>query len=337
MRKVKLGMVGAGFIADWHHSAFASLPDAELAGLCHHDLLGDEAQIAAGQAMLKKKCSEWGTVAYPSFDAMIADPSLDALIIGSINPYHFDQIMAGLKAGKHLLVEKPVVTDLEELNKVRELSRSTGRIVFPAHNFVYRGAVRQAKSLLSSGALGQLVYSSFVSSHLIPEAHAKGWRSQRRLSKGGALMDSGHHLVYQMIHLLGMPSALQAFCSKLALKNMECEDTAQVSVQFADGSLGCVMQSWASGMGEGISAIRILGDKGNLIISDALYVNGEKLNDDVQYGDSFVRQARAFVDSIRDGIPPLSTLDDVRNTLRFTFAAYESSDHVTHFEPEAKR
>ncbi len=332
MKKLRIGMVGAGFISDWHYKAFASLADAEFAGMCSGGMPDDEARRAADQALLEKKCREWGIRAYPNFEAIVSDPSLDALIIGSINPCHFEQILSGLNARKHLLVEKPVVTDFAQLDEVGKLGRSVGRVVFPGHNFVYRGAVRQAKEILAGGALGRLIRSSFVSSHLIPEAHATGWRARRELSKGGALMDSGHHLVYQMLYLLGVPSALQAFCSRLALQDMECEDTAQVSVQFTDGSLGCVMQSWASGKGDQINGIRILGDKGNLVISDALYLNGEKLNDDAQYGDSFEHQARAFVNSVRSGTPPLSTLDDVRDTLKFIFAAYESSDRVTHFE-----
>lgn len=336
MKKLKIGMVGSGFIADWHHNAFVSLPDVEFAALCQHDVSGNAARVAEGKAVLDKKCAEWGIAAYPDFEALVADPSLDALIIGSINPFHFEQIVAGLNAGKHLLVEKPVVSDLAELDKIKELSASTGKVVFPAHNFVYRGAMQKAKEILASGALGRLVCSSFVSTHTISEAHATGWRAKKELGKGGALIDSGHHLVYQMLYLLGMPSALQAFCSKRVLLNMDCEDTAQLNLQFPDGSLGLIMQSWASGMDHGISGIRILGDKGSLVITDALYFNGEKVNGDVEYGDSFKRQARAFVDAIRGCTPPASTLDDVKNTLRVTFAAYESGDRVARFDKDGK-
>ncbi len=116
-------------------------------------------------------------------------------------------------------------------------------------------------------------------------------------------MDSGHHLVYQMLYLLGMPVALQAFCSRQVLVNMEGEDTAQVNVKFADGSVGLILQSWASAMDQGISGIRILGEKGNIIITDALYHNGERISGDVEYGDSFKGQAHAFVDAVRRGTP----------------------------------
>ncbi|XHR27183.1 MAG: Gfo/Idh/MocA family protein [Chthoniobacteraceae bacterium] len=323
MKNLRIGMVGAGFISDWHHDAFASLPDVEFAALCHEPF-GNEAQMAADRALLKKKCAEWGTVPYESFDAIAADPSLDALVIGTINPCHYRQIIAALKAGKHLLVEKPVVTDPKSLEEIRNLSESVGRVVFPGHNFVYRNAVRKAKEIIESGALGKLVYSSFISSHTISENHATGWRAKKELAMGGALMDSGHHLVYQMLYLLGMPVALQAFCAKQILTNMDGEDTASVHVQFADGSVGCIMQSWASGKDYDISGIRIMGDKASITISDALYLNGEKITDDVQYGDSFVREARAFVDCINNGSRPVSSLDDSRDALTFIYAAYDS-------------
>lgn len=324
-------MVGAGFIADWHRNAFITLPEVEFAGMCRNDSGASDPRAAENQAALEKKCREWNIPAYQNFDAMVNDPSLDALIIGSINPFHHAQILAGLKAGKHLLVEKPVVTDIAEVDQISDLAAASGKVVFPGHNFVYRGAVQKARAIIDSGALGRLVSSSFISSHTISEAHATGWRARKALSKGGALMDSGHHLVYQMIYLLGMPVALQAFCSRQILVNMEGEDTAQVSVKFADGSVGVILQSWASGMDQGISGIRILGEKGNLIITDALYHNGERIDGDVEYGDSFKGQARAFVDAVRLGRQPVSTLEDVKNTLRVIYAAYDGEGTVTRF------
>ncbi|OJV11856.1 MAG: hypothetical protein BGO12_08525 [Verrucomicrobia bacterium 61-8] len=318
-------MVGAGFIFDWHHKAFSSLPDVEFVGLTANIPEGrswpHERQLA-----LEQKASALNLRLYPDFAALAGDESLDALIIGSINPDHYGQILAGLKAGKHLLVEKPVVTDLAELATVKDAAQAAGRIVFPAHNFVYRGAVRQAKEILESGALGRIIHSSFISTHTISPAHASGWRSRKALAKGGALMDSGHHLVYQMIYLLGYPKTIKGLKANIVLTGMECEDTALVNVQFADGSVATLMQSWASGMDFGTSGIRILGEKGNLTITDALYFNGEKLTGDVEYGDSFVRQAEAFVHSVKTGTPPLSTLDDAEKTLKLIYASYADAE-----------
>ncbi|NLT49412.1 MAG: Gfo/Idh/MocA family oxidoreductase [Ignavibacteria bacterium] len=325
MKKIRIGIVGMGFIAGWHYNGFAVQEDAEIVGMCQ-DFHGTSEQISEKKKQLEKSCADFGIKPYNDFDEMVNDPNIDALIIGSINPYHYDQIIAGLNAGKHLLVEKPVVTDLNQIDPIIKLAKEKDKIVFPAHNFAYRGAVKKAKEVLESGVLGKIIHSSFVISHTLIPAHQTGWRAKKELGTGGTLIDSGHHIIYQCLYLLGMPVAIHGFTSKLVLTNMDCEDTAQVNMQYADGSLCFLMQSWASGNADGVNGFRILGEKGNLVITDALYVNGEKISDDVEYGNSFVNQARAFLDSVKTGIEPISTLEDVRNTLKIVFSTYESAE-----------
>jgi predicted dehydrogenase len=139
-------------------------------------------------------------------------------------------------------------------------------------------------------------------------------------------MDSGHHLVYMSLFFKGMPLRLQAFKSNLVLSGMEGEDIAQINLLYPDGSIGNIMQSWTSNWGDGINGVKIIGDKGSILITDALYYNSEKLSTDVEYGDSFSNQAKAFTDSILYGKKPLSTLKDVENALKIIYGAYESSE-----------
>lgn len=326
-KKLRLGMVGMGFIADWHKLGFDAVPDTEFAGLCQ-DFRGTAEEVAAKRKKLGERASALGARAYDSFDEMVGDPTLDALIIGSVNPYHFDQIKRGLEAGKHLLVEKPMVTELAQYDALIDLAKASGKVLFPAHNFAYRGAVLRASQLLREGVLGKIISASFVVTHLISEEHRKGWRAVKALGSGGTLMDSGHHLVYQSIQLLGMPVALSAFTSKRVLTDMECEDTAQVSMQYADGSVGVIMQSWASGKGDA-NGIRIIGEKGCIQITDALYLDGKRLDADTDYGNSFRNLAAAFTAAVRGGPGPVSSLEDARNTLRLILAAYESSESAS--------
>ncbi|MBN1184436.1 MAG: Gfo/Idh/MocA family oxidoreductase [Bacteroidales bacterium] len=270
------------------------------------------------------KSYQFNCKAYSSYEEMVEDESIDAIIIGSIDPYHFQQIIKGLNAGKHLLVEKPMVTKLDQIDEIEKLSNITGKEVFPGHNFVYKGALQKAKEIIVSGLLGAIIHSSIIESYSISENHQKGWRTDKKLASGGALMDSGHHLIYQSIFLFGMPVALQAFSSNIILKHISAEDTAQINMQYADGSACSIMQSWASNHGQGINGIRILGNRGNLVITDALYVNGERLNDDVDYGNSFKNQAKVFIETIENRCEPLSNLCDARNTLKIIIEAYNS-------------
>lgn len=328
MKKLRIGMVGMGFIADWHWKGFSQNPDAAITGMCHL-FFGNEIQKAEETELLKKRCTELGIKAYESFESMVADPEIDALIIGSINPYHYLQIKVAIKNGKHIMVEKPVVTDFEQLDKIRKLSEEKGIKIFPAHNFVYREAVRKAKEIIDAGKLGQIIHSSFIVTHTISEAHSKGWRGIKAMGTGGTLIDSGHHLVYQSLYLLGKPEKLQGFKSKMVLKNMECEDTAQVSLLYPDGSMAVIMQSWTSNHAEMINGIRIFGTEGSLVITDDLYFNDQKMNMEADYLNSFVNQAKAFSDFILKDIPPVSGLDDVKNTLKITFGAYRSAENDT--------
>ncbi len=326
MKKLGVGIVGTGFIADWHYKGFKANPNAEITGICR-DFYGDSLQRHQQKEELLLKGLKFGVCVFDSFESLVKDSYTDTLVIGSINPLHFEQIKLAIANHKHILIEKPVVTDFEQLAEIKKLSENSGIKIFPAHNFVYRKAVRKAKEIIEQGKLGQIIHSSFVVNHTISANHANGWRARKELGAGGTLIDSGHHLIYQLLYLLGKPSKIQCFKSKMVLKNMDCEDTAQVSLLYPDGSVATIMQSWTSDHTQMVNGIRIVGTQGNLVISDALYFNGEKIETDVEYADSFVNLSKAFTDCILNDIPPVSTLNDVHDTLKIVFGAYESAEN----------
>ncbi|HEX3047381.1 MAG TPA: Gfo/Idh/MocA family oxidoreductase, partial [Bacillota bacterium] len=171
MAKLRIGLVGTGFIARFHFDGFRKNPEAEVVGMCTH----------SNQEKLQRMCAEWGIKPYPNFDAMVEDPKVDALMIGSVNHEHFPQIMKAISLGKPTLVEKPVVTDFGHLEQIMNAAVQKGVVVFPGHNFAYRKAVREAKKIVDSGKLGRITYSSFISTHIISTEHQQGWRSKLAL------------------------------------------------------------------------------------------------------------------------------------------------------------
>jgi len=216
--------------------------------------------------------------------------------------------------------------DLQQYSEIEELADEKNIIVFPAHNFAYRGAVRKAKEIIDSGVLGKNVYGSFISTHLLSKEHSHGWRALKDIGAGGALIDSGHHQVYQSLYLMGIPKKLQSFKAKIHQLHMECEDTAVVNLQYENGMVGTIMQSWASDKDGGSNAIRIIGDAGSICISDALYHNDQKISEDVGYDHSFEALAEAFADCLENGTEPISTLEDSKNTLKLVYSSYKSAD-----------
>jgi predicted dehydrogenase len=326
MKKIKLGIVGTGMMLDYHLKAFNKLPNASVKG-CTRAFYGDAEKQIIQNKSLEEIATKRGIIPYSNFEEMLNDRDLQAIIIASINPYHFDHIMMALEKGKHVLVEKPVVTDFDHLDAIVAKAREKGLLVFPSHNFVYRPVVIKAKEIIDSGVLGTIIYSSFISCFRSNEVHAHGWRASAELSKGGALMDSGHHQIYQSLFLLGMPKLIHGFKSRQVLKHMEVEDFAMITAYYGDGSIANIGQGHSSNYGDVVSGIKIVGENGNIVISDACYYNGQKVAEDADYANSFYHQAQFFIDSLRNKKKPLSGLTDVRNTLETIYAAYKSAEN----------
>lgn len=320
MRKLKIGIVGTGLVADCHYKAFKQNRNAEIIGMCHTYNLTDS-KYRVKQKSLMQKCNEFKIKAYHDFDELLSDPEIDAIIICSINSFHFKQIIAAINNGKHVLAENPVVTDVKLLREIERLSKKKGVSIFPAHNFVYTKAIRKAKELIENGEIGQIIHASFISSKTISENHILEQSANQE--EYPAMFDKVHHLIYQSLYLLGFPARIHSSKSRIISKNMDYEANTQLSMQFANGSMALIMQSCTTDYLKRINGIRILGSKGSIVLTDALYFNEKKIIKSNEYLDSFVQLSKAFTDNIMKGIPPISDLNTVRETLEITTNAYQ--------------
>lgn len=324
MTDLKGGITGSGMMMEYHLRAFSDLEGVSIKA-CSREYYGDHFQQQDQKQRFSIKAGKYGLKVYDGYEQMLEDEELDFIIVASINPYHEHHIVQALEYGKHVLAEKPVVTNLIGLKKVIDKATACKRLVFPSHNFVYRPATRKAKEILESGSLGTLIYASFISCFRSNDEHANGWRASSELSAGGALMDSGYHQIYQSLFLLGEPDCIQCFQSKQVQKQMEVEDFAMINAIYRDGCIVNLGQGHSSEFGDVVSGIRIVGEKGNIVITDGCYWNGEKVEDDADYVSSFTHQALYFVDCLRNNNLPLSNLDASESTLKIILAAYDSA------------
>ena len=325
MKVFKGGITGSGMMLDYHIRAFSGTKGLSVKA-CTRDYYGDSLQQQNQKLRCKAKAAEYNLKFFDTYEQMLADEELDFIIIASINPYHERHIIRALEYGKHVLVEKPIVTTLEALDRVEEKATACGKLVFPSHNFVYRPALLEAKKVLDSGALGTLVYASFVSCFRSNDEHAHGWRASAQLSAGGALMDSGYHQIYQSLFLLGEPALIQCFLSNQVQKHMEVEDFAMINAAYKDGCIASIGQGHSSHYGDVVSGIKIVGANGNIVISDACYFSGQRIAEDADYTHSFSHQAQYFLECLNEKRTPLSNLADVRNTLKIIHASYKSAE-----------
>lgn len=312
---VKIGIVGSGFIAEKHAEAFKNIPHAQLAGICTY----------SNMDRLKAVGERYEIPLFPDFYSMIRKGGLDAVVICSATAGHFEEIKKLSAEGIPMLVEKPVLGKKELYPQLYKMLPQRRIKIFPGHNFVYRRTVQKMKEILVNGDLGTILQSSFAATQLLDDFGSGNWRAKRMYADGGALMDSGHHLIYQMLYLCGLPQKIQCYTDKRVLKDMEDEDMAQLNLQMADRSMCSVTMSWASNASDDFNRIQFLGTKGEMHLTDALYVNGRKICEAESYDETFLLEDEAFLNYLLKDQEPLSGLEDSQHTVQIIDAAYRSA------------
>ncbi len=163
----------------------------------------------------KPDAAEAARKAYPdahivsSGEAIIADPSIELVVIGTPNTSHFSLAKAAMEAGKHVLVEKPFTVTSAEADELIRIAARTGRILTVHHNRRFDGDYATVKKLVASGALGRLAEMRISYDRFRPALRPAAWR-EADLPGSGILYDLGPHLVDQALDLFGMPLSVQA-------------------------------------------------------------------------------------------------------------------------------
>ncbi len=273
-------------------------------------------------ARLATLSREWGFTPYCTIQDLLRDPSVDAVVVLTPSAHHFAHVSEALKAGKHVLAEKPVALHGTEIAELARLARDRGLVCMPAHSAVYRPTLQHARELILEGVMGSPYFCQATLVMPIASESMQGWRGQNALAGGGALVDSGTHRLYQIIYLMGRP--VQVFAYTGHHKHLiEGEDLALLSLRFESGALGVVLQSWIS-HDPTFPELKVLGTEGTLDLSDHLRLNGRPLLAQLSRQDSFNRMLQQFADCVRLGVLPLSTMEDAELTARIIDASYES-------------
>jgi len=139
-----------------------------------------------------------GATSYDSYDAAIADPGVDAVVVAVPPRFHLDLSLRALAAGKHVLVEKPAYLRMEDYELVREARDRAGRVVLVGENDHYKPLAVRLRRLLADDVIGEMVFGHFTSivKRLKPEAD---WRNDESMAGGDAFFEEGIH----WLHLAG--------------------------------------------------------------------------------------------------------------------------------------
>jgi predicted dehydrogenase len=320
-RPVRIGLIGAGGIADSHLRGYAAIPDRARV----------TAVADADPVALQKRLDETGATGYTDFLQLIEDPEIDAVDICLPHHLHRSAIVAAAEAGKHILCEKPLCLTSDEAADVRAAVEKAGVTLMCAHNQLFLPAVATAKELIDSGALGT-VYEVRTTDSFYNDFDPQnmGWRAHAATSGGGEFIDTGYHPTYLMMHLSGgMPVQAFSMMSTHRLSFMEGEDSAQVLVRFDNGSVGQLVTSWAYEAAPGTDRFSVVGEKGSLS-SDGTVLRVQLRGQDEQiieneHVDTFAAEIADFVECLETGRRPLNTEMEGIAVLGIILAAYESA------------
>jgi len=255
---VGFGIVGCGMIANFHVKAI-------------NDIRGTKVVAAYDRvpAAVERFAEQTGCRAYQSLDDMLADDKVDIVVIGTPSGAHMEPGIAAARAGKHVIVEKPLEITLKRCDKLIAECEKNGVVlstIFPSR--FHRSAI-EMKRAVDQGRFGRLtVGDAYVKWFRSQEYYDSGaWRGTWELDGGGALMNQAIHSVDLLSWLMGPVRQIRAQTAMLAHERIAVEDIAVATLEFENGALGVIEASTAVYPGL-LKRIEIHGTKGSAVMEE---------------------------------------------------------------------
>jgi predicted dehydrogenase len=249
MTPLRVAIIGAGGIAAKLH-----LPELST-------VPGVEVRVLAGRkpSRLELLCSKFDVPRWTqSYDEVLADPHIDAVVIALPHPLHVRYGLAALRAGKHVHMQKPLSTSLSEAEEFVQAVEAGDRTVL-CLPWVARPNVLAARDLIASGQIGTVASAHARFSHGGPEVYYATiqqileeppdddlWFFDAERADVGALFDMGVYSIAHLVALLGSVRAVTCRVATLA-KPTRLEDTASLILDFQTGALGTAETGWCDG------------------------------------------------------------------------------------------
>ena len=280
-----------------------------------------------------------GCTAATDYNAVLADPRVTAVIVSTLNASLAPIALAAVRAGKHVLVEKPGALNAAQLRTIRDAAQQTGARVRLGYNHRYHPALQKARALLDAGALGPLMFLRARYGHGGRKGYDREWRADPALSGGGELIDQGVHLIDLAGWFLGEFPTVEGHATT-AFWDMKVDDNAFLSLRTSAGQTAWLHASCTEW--KNLFSLEIYGRDAKLAIDGLGGSYGvEKLTFykmlpemgppettawEYPRGDeSWAIETRAFVDDIRQNREPAPGLTEGIRTLEIVEAIYRRS------------
>jgi predicted dehydrogenase len=333
MKDLKVGIVGLGWVAGAHAAAFKNVHGASVAAVCSRQRR-DEAELSARFGARLK--------AYTRYEDMLGDPDIDIIDICTPHPLHRDQAIAAARAGKHLIIEKPLALTHADARSMRDAIHAAGVKACVCFECRYSAHFSLVRSVLEAGLLGEIHYGEVDYYHGIGPWYGQfAWNVKREFG-GSSLLTAGCHALDALLFFMGAPvdevSSYSTRTRNATFVPYEYDTTSVTVLKFRGGKLGKVASS-IDCLQPYYFHVHLVGSEGSLL-DNRIYSRKLKgmvksrwstletaLIDSGDVSDHpYEPQFQAFVDSLEAGQSmPLTDLDTAYETHRVVFAADKSA------------
>lgn len=346
---IRIGIIGCGKIAQVRHiPEYAENPDAELRAFYDLDT-----------ARAKELAEKYGARAYDTAEALLADPEIDAVSICAANYAHAELTMKALDAGKHVLCEKPMATNLADCEAMVECAKKNGKFLMIGHNQRLAKAHSTAKQLIDDGLIGSIVSFRTTFGHGGPETWSISpgknvWFFDKKRAAMGAMADLGVHKTDLIQYLTGQ--RVVRTTARLVTLDKRFEDGSLITVddnavciyEMSGGAFGTMTASWTYYGAEDNSTI-LYGTKGIMRIYDdpahsivVTLADGTVQNYDVEQIQTNDNQTKSgvidlWIECLKNNMPPEISGESALSAMRAVFASIESSETGKTVEIEANK
>lgn len=242
-----MGFIGCGGNARGHIGRVLDMGECEVVALC-------DSSAASLQAARERYEGVAGLPGFDDYQKMLDEVEMDAVQISTPHTLHFDQIMAALDKGVHVLCEKPMVCTVDHAHQVLAKVEESGKVLMVSYQRHLGAQYRYVRNQIMAGELGEIQFVSALQDQAWYRGTMGLWRQQLALSGGGQLNDSGSHLLDIVLWMTGLEvEQVQAYMENF---ESEVDINSALSLRFRNGALGnisVVGNSPTGGMWEDIT------------------------------------------------------------------------------------